>query len=352
MEKSALSYKCPNCGGELIFNAETQRFACSWCSSDFEQSEITGIHVTETEDDIRQREAEERFSQETDVYICTSCGAEIFCEHNTAATFCCYCHSPVALKGRLSGKYRPEMIIPFQYSRRQAEAAFKAHCMKKWFLPSDFLSASHLEKITGLYVPFWLADCDVDASIMGEATEEVTRVYNDTKEITTKRFKFDRAAKMTYMGIPADGSKQIEDSLMDAIEPYDYRLLREFDMSYLSGYYCDKYDVDKIEVLSRIRDRLEEGAKEALTGDVRRYDNLVVTSKKVRIINTKWHYMMLPVWFLTYNHHGQIYSFAMNGQTGKFAGIFPVSWVKMAAAALGVGIIAGIVIYLMGGGLL
>lgn len=354
MENSAVSYKCPNCGGELVWNAEKQLFVCGWCNSDFPENEIRGKKNVPEDDEetARRRETDEKFADDTDVYTCSSCGAEIFCDHNTAATFCYYCHSPVALKGRLSGSYRPEMIIPFQMSRQQAEAAFKAHCMKKWFLPSDFLSTSQLQKITGLYVPFWLADCEVDAYVLAEGKEEEYHTRNGTTAVTTKVFDLDRAARMAYAGIPADGSLKIEDTLMDAIEPYDYRLLRDFDMSYMSGFYCDKYDVDKAQVLGRIKARVEEGAEQVLMDDIRRYSGLVVKSKKVRISGTKWHYMMLPVWFLTYKHRGKIYSFAMNGQTGKFAGFFPVSRVKIALTAVAVGIITGIIAYMIGGSII
>lgn len=352
MENSAVTYKCPNCGGELVWNAEKQIFVCDWCNSDFTEEEAGGLKGEDAAEREKQREIDEQFASDTDVYVCQSCGAEIFCDHNTAATFCYYCHNPVALKGRLSGSYRPEMIIPFQFSRRQAEAAFKAHCMKKWFLPFDFLSTSQLEKITGLYVPFWLADCDIDAYAIGEGNEVIHHTYGNQTEVITNVYRLDRAAKMSYLGIPADGSQKIEDSLMDAIEPFDYRLLRDFEMSYLSGYFCDKYDVDKIEVFNRIKSRVEKGAEQVLMDDMRRYDGLSVKSKNVRILNTKWHYMMLPVWFLTYKHHGKIYSFAMNGQTGKFAGRFPVSRLKIAIFAIIIGIITGLVAYGIGGSLL
>lgn len=351
LENSAVSYKCPNCGGELVWNAEKQLFVCGWCSSDFPENEINKAPVNDAEAQ-KQQEMERQFADDTVVYTCSSCGAEIFCDHSTAATFCYYCHNPVALKGRLSGSYRPEMILPFQMSRDQAVAAFKAHCMKKWFLPSDFLSTSQLEKITGLYVPFWLADCDVDAYAIAEGSEEISHTRHGTTVVTTHVYQLDRAAKMSYMGIPADGSLKIEDTLMDAIEPYDYRLLRNFDMSYLSGFFCDKYDVGKDQVFSRIKTRVEDGAEQVLMDDIRRYSNLVVKSKKARIFNTKWHYMMLPVWFLTYKHRGKIYGFAMNGQTGKFAGIFPVSRIKIAIAAILVGLIAGFIAYQIGGSLI
>ena len=40
MRDSAVTSKCPNCGGDLVWNAESQLFLCSWCSSDFPEEDI------------------------------------------------------------------------------------------------------------------------------------------------------------------------------------------------------------------------------------------------------------------------------------------------------------------------
>ena len=49
---------------------------------------------------------------------------------------------------------------------------------------------------------------------------------------------------MAFDKIPADGSSKMDDAYMDAIEPFDYSGLVDFDAAYLSGYLADKYDVD------------------------------------------------------------------------------------------------------------
>ena len=97
MDNSTVSYKCPNCGGELMFDADRQKFICGWCCSDFSADEITSCAHADAQDSEKAAAAEQ-FAQDTDVYICSSCGAEIICDHNTAASFCYYCHNPVTLK--------------------------------------------------------------------------------------------------------------------------------------------------------------------------------------------------------------------------------------------------------------
>ncbi|MBQ4486922.1 MAG: hypothetical protein II936_07940 [Oscillospiraceae bacterium] len=332
-----ITYKCPNCGGELMWSPDAQRFTCEYCSSEF------------TEEEAKQQSPQaptaedEQFDNETDVYICKSCGAEIFCDHNTAASFCYYCHNPVSLSGRLEGKYRPDMIIPFSLSRDKALELFKAHCRKKLFLPFNFLSDSTLEKMTGLYVPFWIADVNVDADITATSKEETSHSHGNKVTVTTRTYDLRRSARMFFRGIPADGSRKIDDDVMDAIEPFDYNDLRNFDMSYLSGFYADKYDVDKLEVLPRIQERVDKAVTDRLLYDMRGHGVPVIKEKRIRLTNTNWRYMLLPAWFMTYKYNGKVYTFALNGQTSKVAGRYPISPAKVfSMAAIIVAVITGI----------
>ncbi|MDE6593572.1 MAG: hypothetical protein K2K57_11000 [Oscillospiraceae bacterium] len=345
-----VTLKCPGCGGELVWNAEEALFYCSWCGSDYTEGEASAFGSPSGEEsqenDKAGENADGKYTSDADYYVCSSCGAEIICGPNTAASFCCYCNNPVALKGRLEGDYRPDMIIPFQVSRRQAEAIFRARCINRRFLPRDFLKDNTLEKMTGLYVPFWLCDCDTDAYMIADAIEIVHKIQGEVSEIVTRTYNIDRAAKFKYMGIPADSSARISDELMDAIEPYDYRFFREFEKIFLSGYFCEKYDVDKRQVFPRVKKRVEEGAGEMLLAEFRQYDSVKIKSQKTRIYNSRWRYVLLPVWFMTYTHHGKRYSFVMNGQTGKFAGEFPVSWFKTVLCGIGAAVVAGVAFYL------
>ncbi|MGN0599246.1 MAG: hypothetical protein ACI4JK_05065 [Oscillospiraceae bacterium] len=344
--------KCPNCGGSVVFDPKKQMHICEYCQSEFTSDELK--RDAAEVDDLNTPSSEEQaeFNEHTNLYICDNCGAEIIADENTAATFCYYCHSPVSLKGRLTGECRPEMIIPFSQTREQAMLNYKEWCKKKWFLPNDYTSFSTLEKITGLYVPFWLADCKVDAVLDADARIITTYVSGDYNVTRTKYFKINRAAKIRYDGVPADGSKKIEDSLMSAIEPFDYTKFKQFDMSYLSGFFADKYDVSKDEVLPNIKARISQSAERVLMDSIIGYTSVIPQFKNVRLVRTNWHYVMLPVWFLNYKYKGKDYEFAMNGQTGKIEGYLPISKAKLAALAVGLFVVFGTIAGFIAGGIL
>ncbi len=249
-----LQLKCPNCGASIGFNAASQLFICEFCNSDFTEVEINLANGREAElsnDEGISLEKKEyvpestEFADHTNLYLCESCGAEIVADENTAATFCHYCHGTVTLKGRVSGALQPELIIPFKIDKAMAETTFKTWCKKKWFLPKSFSSQGQLEKMVGLYVPFWLADCEVDASAEYDAKKVHSYRSGDYRITNTKIYSASRAATMSYRGIPADGSKKLDDKLMDAVEPFDYNEFLPFSMNYFSGFYADKYDGKK-----------------------------------------------------------------------------------------------------------
>lgn len=346
---SVIQFKCPNCGGSVEFRADLQKFRCDYCSSDFTDEEFKEATSAVTEDSFigHAHETEAEFGENTNLYVCDNCGAEIMAEQNTAATFCYYCHSPVALKGRLSGEYCPDAVIPFKFDKEWALEEFKKYCKKKWFLPSRFISESQLEKITGLYVPYWLADCRINAMMSADAKIVNSHRSGDYRITHTKLFEVERAAHMYYNSIPFDGSEAIDDRLMEAIEPYDYRDVKDFSMNYLSGFFADKYDVTKEKALIRIKERIRESSLAELRGDIKGYTSVSPGMTHMNIINTKWRYALFPVWFMTYIKGDKKYYYAMNGQTGKIAGILPVSTAKTAAFAAALFAVFGTVLALL-----
>ena len=205
--------------------------------------------------------------------------------------------------------------------------------------------------MTGLYVPFWVADCDVDARY--SATGKKVRTWTSGQYVytETKEFRVIRAGNMVTRGIPADGETKIEDLLMEAIEPYDYRELKDFSMSYLSGFYADKYDVDKAAVFPRIRARSNQACSALVRSTISGYSSYIPSNENYTITNTDWSYTLLPVWFMSYKYKDRIYEFAINGQTGKLAGTPPLSKGRLGALCGAIGIGVAAVIMVLGGAL-
>ena len=47
---AVISFKCPNCDGELIFDPETQKYKCEYCGSKFTQAELDALQPAESKE--------------------------------------------------------------------------------------------------------------------------------------------------------------------------------------------------------------------------------------------------------------------------------------------------------------
>ena len=364
MEATAKQFHCPNCSADLKFDPTSQSFTCEYCRSAFSEAEIIEYqrkHMEKEQEyqqnngqmppegDISEdeRKAREKFNEETKLYSCPSCGAEIMCDENTAAAFCYYCHNPVILKGRVDGMYKPSMVLPFAFNRDEAVDKYKYWAKKKWFIPNDLVSSVQIEKLTGLYVPFWVADSVTSSRLEAIGENKRTWSSGNYRYTETSRYRVIREAQIRYNGVPADGSQKIEDLLMEAIEPFDYSKARPFNMAFLSGFYADKYDVDKEQVLPRIQQRIYANNSSILESTAH-YQTLTGKRQYDRTDTLSWNYMLLPVWFMTFDYTGKLWEYAVNGQTGKVSGELPISKAKLSAFLAVIGIIVTLLILLGG----
>ena len=94
MSTEAKQFHCPHCNADLKFFPEKQKFACEYCRSEFTEEELNDYlarqqeiydeyyqdenHVP-PEEELSQEEINERnsFAEESRLYSCPSCGAEI-----------------------------------------------------------------------------------------------------------------------------------------------------------------------------------------------------------------------------------------------------------------------------------
>ena len=327
-----MEYKCPCCSAALIFGEDVQKMTCEYCDNTFdldtvkEFNDVSSLQNTETisAEETTTKEWNEEDQAHLACFTCPACGGEIISDENTAATFCPYCDNPAILPGRLSGGLRPDAVIPFSTGKDDAKKAFLSLCKGKPLLPKDYANEQTVEKITGIYVPYWLYDCDGDQDTRYRATR--IRRWSDSQYNYTRtdHFLLHRAARAQFSHIPMDGSRKLDDTVLESIEPYDFSKLTDFDTAYLSGFLADKYDVPSEEGHPRVKQRVGSTIDEMIAPSLIGYHTAVPTSKQLQVHTQKAKYALLPVWFLHSKYRGKDYIFAMNGQTGKMTGTLPV----------------------------
>ena len=86
---------------------------------------------------------------------------------------------------------------------------------------------------------------------------------------------------------------------------------------------ADKYDVDADSSIDRANTRVKKSTEDAFMTNCGKYDTVTCEDSAVQIQNGTAKYALYPVWILNTKWKGESYSFAMNGQTGKFVGNLP-----------------------------
>ena len=328
----ATRYSCPCCGSALRFGSASQMLDCPACGNSFpieSVEEAAKIHVEDTPDEeMRWREAantgfDTEENQHLRAYRCQTCGAEILCDDTTAAAECVYCGNPTVMPGVLTGVYKPEGVIPFKTSKEEAMAALKRHCEGKKLLPKTFFDESRLEKITGVYIPFWLFGCDAEADMTYSATKLRSYRRGNYQITDTMHYLVRRGGHFTFNQVPMDGSAKIEDSLMESIEPFDNGQEQHFTVAYLAGFQAQRHDIDAEKCRPRVVERIRSSVRSRMNGTVKGYASAVPQKTQIGLQNAKVRQVLMPVWLLNTKWKDRTYTFAMNGQTGRFIGDLP-----------------------------
>ena len=350
---TTLEYKCPSCGGAIEFNSSVQKMKCPYCDSEFEPEVIKALHEEDLNSspdsmDWNTSAGSDWQESETDgikEYICHSCGGEIIAEETTAATFCPYCNNPVVISGNVSGTLRPDVVIPFKIDKKAAKDALKKHISGKKFIPKTFKDENHIDEIKGVYVPFWLFDTKANANINYKATR--VHHWSDHKYhyTETSTFRVRRAGNVAFTHVPVDGSSKMADDLMESIEPFDFKDAVDFQTAYLAGYLADKYDVTPEISIERANQRIKTGTEQLFSQTVTGYNSVITENSHIELENGIAKYALYPVWLLNTTWNGEKFTFAMNGQTGKFIGDLPVDKKAFWKSVIGVGAGLSAVVY-------
>lgn len=337
----AVQYKCLNCGAGLIFDPEKQDFICEYCDSIFKEQDFFEKDE-KLDNEITESLKNDGFENAL-LYICPSCGAEIVTDETTVATTCYYCSNPVVLSGKLSGSLKPDFIIPFKIDKNDAISKFKELCRKKKFLPKNFIAESRLEEIKGVYFPYWYIDGESGGNVNATSKQVRTWMVGDMRHTeTTIRGHF-RQGKLSIRNMPEAALKSKDIDILRFVCPFNSNDFVPFSMSYLSGFFAEKRDVEIEEIQNSVDEKIKSYSKEKLLQSID-FPNVTEKGSSIKIGNLKWSYNLLPVWVLNYKHKEKNYIYALNGQNGKVYGEMPVCNKKLAALFAGVTVAASVIL--------
>ena len=337
--------KCPACGGSSRFDPVKGKLVCEYCGTVFD------IPVPETKEQAGNAGRPGAAGQEeggtklegfdfnslnsmvTDpnaealpVYNCVSCGAEVIAPAEQIALTCPYCRNNIVLTNKVSGKLRPNGIIPFRISSKELPAAVQKFYKGKVLLPRRFFSDSTMGNVTGVYVPFWIFTGRVRGDVDFNGMKTSTQRQGNYEITDTSHYILSRRVGMSFENVPVDASGKIDDALMDSLEPFELNDVKPFDMRYLAGFTADRFDVAKDTIADRAKQRMMRSAESIASANIGGgYGSVTKRGGSLHLdIDAK--YLLLPVYLFDIMFNGKNYHFAVNGQSGKVVGELPTDW--------------------------
>lgn len=327
-------YKCKSCGASLVFDPKSQMLFCMYCRNSYEPESVDNLRLAKGKnEDTEKIEDKDSNTYSAISYKCTQCGAELLTTDETITTFCSYCGSFATLESKVTEEEKPDYIIPFKITKNECKDAYDKYIKKAFFAPKDMIDTQDVDKIRGIYMPYYVYTFEKhnEQINMGQKYNHRSGdyVYYDDYRITTK-------INSEYTGISHDASSNFYDSLSEAIAPFNYKEKKDFIPAYLCGFYADSADVDvdkkyRTDANQIINKELGNNLKKDKI--IRKY-NCKNPSLDMQLVSKKK--ALFPVYFMsTKNKAGDRISYAiMNGQTGEISAEIPIDFKKYLITSL------------------
>lgn len=321
-------YNCRSCGGNLRFDIPSQRLKCPYCESDYDCYEFEDKEISADSD-----------SYDVTVFTCPACGGEIISNDQSAAEFCSYCGSSVVLESRLRKETRPRKILPFQKTSEDCINAYKSKLKGALFAPKELKDPKFLENFRGIYIPYW----SYNFTQRGQVSLTSRHDYRKGDYDITDYYHVSGDIDAHYDGIFYDASAAFDDSISEAIAPFDPKQMKDFVPAYLSGFYADVADVPANVYQDQANDMVNEETLRVIQRDpnagrytISETKGLPGANKSLCTYVEEPTATMLPVWFLTWRDpdHNRVAYMAVNGQTGKVAADIPIDIRKYLLSSL------------------
>lgn len=338
---------CPECGGDLQWNAGRQALVCPYCGTvapwtpDAPPDAIVELDLAQAlarADDGGRGHGGERCEVQ-----CESCRAISVFEPGTVADRCAFCGSPAIVPhAALKEAITPQSLLPFRLAEPVVRESIRRWYGTRWFAPNRLKRAALTDTLRGVYLPYWTFDAHVHADWTAEAghyyytTDRVLRNGRwETRQV--RQVRWEPAAGTLEHFFDDDlvaGSEGVHAPLLEKVEPFPTTTdLKPYAPEFVRGWTVERYKVDLRLAAGFSMAQMERALRELcaaqVPGDTHR--NLEVRSS---YRGRTFKHVLVPVWIVSYTYGRRAFQLVVNGYTGAIAGERPYSWIKVTLAVL------------------
>jgi predicted RNA-binding Zn-ribbon protein involved in translation (DUF1610 family) len=340
-EVTAISkFSCPACGAEAVWNPGKKALVCPYCGT-ISPAELKADGSLVEESDLvaalRAIPADQRgWEAKRKTVRCQSCQAISVFEEKRVAQRCDFCGSSALMAMEdIQAPIRPGSLMPFAVAEAKVREDIRRWYGSHFWAPNKLGGKALTDTLHGLYVPYWTFDAHAECPWEAEAGYHY--YTRDSQGRTQRHTRWEYASghvSLTFDDLLVPASKGIHQRLLQGLEPFPTTTtLKPYDPGYLAGWVVEQYQIDLVQGAENSRQRMENLLRDAcareVPGDTHR--NLRIAP---RFSGQTFKHILLPVWLLTYKYGSKTYQVAVNGATGKMAGEYPLSWVKVTIAVV------------------
>ncbi|MFN3955247.1 MAG: primosomal protein N' (replication factor Y) - superfamily II helicase [Pararhodobacter sp.] len=337
-------FPCAQCGAQLRFAPGQKRLSCQYCGHEqdiphTEEDRSSALNALDLHEALANTLPAETI-EETRVLNCGNCGAQVEFDPAQHAAQCPFCASPVVTDTGMHRHIKPQAVLPFRLTEKEAHASMNRWLKGLWFAPNGLKKYARSDRqMDGLYVPYWAFDAFTRSRYSGERGD----AYYESRTVTRNgKTTTEQVRKIRWRRVSGNVQRQFRDVLVmaaqslprkyaRALEPWMLGDLSPYDPQFLSGFRAEGYTVDLPEghriALERMEEMIRQDVRRDIGGDEQRIHSLNTDHS-----NEKFKHLLLPIWMAAYRYQGKSYRFIVNAQTGKVQGERPWSVWKIAGA--------------------
>jgi DNA-directed RNA polymerase subunit RPC12/RpoP len=342
-------YTCPACAAEAVWNPAKKALVCPYCGTE-SPAELAadgrGIREHDLAEALRGLDGDKRgWAAAKKSVRCQSCQAISVLDPERAAQRCDFCGSAqLVAYEEMGSPVRPESMLPFKVAETQVREQIRRWYGSHWFAPGKLAKAALTDTLRGVYLPYWTFDAHAEA----DWTAEAGHYYYESRTVRGPDGKTRTEQVRNVRWVPASGhvsgdyddelvcaSRGADAALLRQIEPFPTAELVPYDPGYAAGWVVEHYQIDLLAAARHAREVMERKVESACAADVPGDTHRSLDVRAVFSGQTFKH-ILAPVWLLTYTYGAKTFHVLVNGYTGRIAGRYPLSWIKIALASLAV----------------
>ncbi len=337
---------CSRCGAKLDFAPGTSALLCPYCGY---KQPILQPQAQAVEHDYRsflEKAGIEKESSQPHRIKCEQCGAQTTLPAESAAAICPFCGANMVFAGEVSRLIKPDALLPFKISAKQAHECFRRWIQSLWLAPNSLKKYFQADGgLSGVYIPFWTYDCDTTTSYIGErgdyyyTTENAPVIVNGRSTLRPRRVRHTRWSRAgglvqnSFDDILILASKSLARDYADRLEPWDLANLVPYADEYLSGFRAEAYQISISQGFEAARQVMALGIENSIRRDIGG-DEQRIHSTQTQYGKISFKHILLPVWLSAYRYRDKIYRILINARTGEVQGDRAYSYWKIAGLVL------------------